>query len=82
MACKTKRFAACQNFPTRNISIADRSCWLILWQPKKTFAERRVESVMAEVERDPKDGMMVLETISAGGDILVLCLVAAGTTSG
>jgi hypothetical protein len=46
--------AVYRDFPRSHIVNTDESMWLVLWQPRKTLAEKGVESVKIEVSGDPK----------------------------
>jgi hypothetical protein len=41
--------------------------WLVLCQPRKTVAEKGIESVKIEVSGDPKAGFTLIGTITASG---------------
>jgi hypothetical protein len=53
----------------------------MFWQPRKTIAEKGVESVRIEVSGDPKAGFTLIGAITARGQRLPLFLVAKGLTS-
>jgi hypothetical protein len=54
--------------------------WLVLWQPRKTVAEKGVESVQIEISGDPKAGFTLIDPITASGQRLPLLLIAKGLT--
>jgi hypothetical protein len=48
----------------------------ILWQPRKTVAEKGIENVKIEVNGDPTAGFTLIGAITASGAKLPLFLIA------
>jgi hypothetical protein len=73
--------AAYRDYPRSHIVNADESMWLVLWQPRKTIAEKGVESVKIAVNGDPKAGFTLIGSICANGERLPLFIIAKGLSA-